>query len=547
MILGANDSGKTNLLMALRLLFDRSLSDNNLDLASSDYNAYTKADSVEITAYLEDVTEECLISIFKGDLEDNCMMIRYSKTKGEDYEIKAGSSEETMRDLQSRSYLRRLNMQYVTTKRDLTSFLHHERAHLLEMSMADLTDAQREQDDQLKKQIQKNLNEVNEKINLVNYIKSALDDVNKQLRDLSIGNEDQAVRLVAGDTDVDHMLTDVKLATLSGEAAMSLGGDGRNNQIFLATWIAEQKAAKNVDSVTFYAIEEPEAHLHPHQQRKLAEYLANNFEEQLLVTTHSPNIAVQFAPDNIIRLYLENKITHVASSVNNQIVKNAYADFGYRLNSRSAEILFSDGVFLVEGVSEVIFYQATAYACGLDLDRYNISILAVEGVGFKPYVALCKALKIPWVLRTDNDIFETKQKPKQHYYAGLSRAEGIVQQLIDTKISFSKLRYWKAQDPPEQYVEENKRIRKRLKKYGIFLADKDLETDLAQSQLQNQLLSYYRTQSVKQLVRKMQERKAENMFSFVRAQQENLKILQSDPILEPITYLLSIAEKKVHP
>lgn len=61
LIIGANDVGKTNLIYALRLLFDRSLSDRDLDLFNSDYNVYTKSDSIEITVKLVEVMEDCLI------------------------------------------------------------------------------------------------------------------------------------------------------------------------------------------------------------------------------------------------------------------------------------------------------------------------------------------------------------------------------------------------------------------------------------------------------------------------------------------------------
>ena len=39
-------------------------------------------------------------------------------------------------------------------------------------------------------------------------------------------------------------------------------------------------------------------------------------------------------------------------------MKVAFQDFGYRLNALSAECFFVNGVFLVEGVSEVLFYTA---------------------------------------------------------------------------------------------------------------------------------------------------------------------------------------------
>ena len=122
-----------------------------------------------------------------------------------------------------------------------------------------------------------------------------------------------------------------------------------------------------------------------------------------------------------------------------ELLKSVFDDFGYRLNALSAETFFSDGVFLVEGTSEVLFYTALARELKLDLDRHNISILSVEGVGFKPYVAICNALNISWVLRTDNDIFsKTSVTPVKKYYAGISRGIGIVKDIGDNKV-FIKL------------------------------------------------------------------------------------------------------------
>lgn len=43
LIIGANDVGKTNLLYALRILFDKSISEHDLELNDSDYNAYSNA------------------------------------------------------------------------------------------------------------------------------------------------------------------------------------------------------------------------------------------------------------------------------------------------------------------------------------------------------------------------------------------------------------------------------------------------------------------------------------------------------------------------
>ena len=53
LIIGANDVGKTNLIYALRLLFDKSISERDLELSDSDYNAYSGTNQIEITVTIK--------------------------------------------------------------------------------------------------------------------------------------------------------------------------------------------------------------------------------------------------------------------------------------------------------------------------------------------------------------------------------------------------------------------------------------------------------------------------------------------------------------
>lgn len=54
-----------------------------------------------------------------------------------------------------------------------------------------------------------------------------------------------------------------------------------------------------------------------------------------------------------------------------------------------------NAVFLVEGSSEKLFYTVVSKKMIIDLDRLNTSIISVNGIGFKPYIKICKALDIP--------------------------------------------------------------------------------------------------------------------------------------------------------
>lgn len=557
LIIGANDVGKSNLIYALRLLFDKSISERDLELSDSDYNAYSGANEIEITVTITDVVEECLLSAFGGSVKDGTLLIRYTNSKGGSYQLFVGFSENTLTEITTRQYIRRLNMQCVDTKRDLFGFLKHERVQMLRLSKEKLSEAATLEDTQKAIEIQEKLDSINAQVSSMHYISTALDHVNQELGRLSIHNEDQTVQFVAGESDAGKLLDNLALAYSSADHPLTLGGDGRNNQIFLATWIAKQNIQKSIDHVTFYAIEEPEAHLHPHQQRKLSEYIQNHFNDQVFITSHSPHIASRFDPQCIVRLYPETKYTHAACGGCSSMLQKVISDFGYRLNALSAEVFFADGVFLVEGTSEVLFYNALAKEISIDLDRLNISIISVEGIGFKPYVAVCNALNIPWVLRTDNDVFaKPTKKPTKNYYAGISRIMGILQDILEGTNN-SLYDYWnlhKAENewtykaaPPAVATTLNTYIRTQAISHGLYVSDVDLETDLANSTLQTTLKTYYNKRNVNTLVKAMQTKKAENMMHFLSENHDLLSCMDNDKIASPLKNLKDKVAERIHP
>jgi putative ATP-dependent endonuclease of OLD family len=83
---------------------------------------------------------------------------------------------------------------------------------------------------------------------------------------------------------------------------------------------------------------------------------------------------------------------------------------GYRMSILPAEAFFSNGVFLVEGPSEMLFYTELADSLDIDLDFLNISLLSVDGISFGVYTKILDALEIHWVMRTDNDISKVSKK-----------------------------------------------------------------------------------------------------------------------------------------
>lgn len=544
LIIGANDVGKTNMLYALRLLFDKSISEKDLELVDSDFFAYEQKAIVEITAYIENAVEECLVSAFGGNLINERIVIRYINEGGGNYRFLVGGTEELLEEQKGRFYIKYLNMQYVDTNRDLHAFIKRERNEILKISKLMMSEPDSQHDEEKMIEIQEDLNAVNSKVNELHYIENALSFVNTELESMSAKNEGMQVRFVAGQSDAGKLVDNLCLAYTDDENLLSVGGDGRNNQVFISTWVAKQNIQRAIDHVTFYAIEEPEAHLHPHQQRKLSEYILNQFKEQVFITSHSPQIATRFDPGKIIRLFQNEKNTKAAGGGINEKIRNALNSFGYRLNVISAETFFSDGVFLVEGTSETIFYNALAMQCGIDLDKHNISVLSVEGVGFKPYVAVCESLGIPFVVRTDNDVFrKTKNGKVKEYYAGISRAVSITELLSDTE-DFAAFwdenlekNEWILGSKSEENTAFNRSVRDKLEAMGIFLSNVDLETDLANSAAYNALISFYSVSNTTSVIEKMQERKAENMLEFVNDKRTDLSVLCEDDLLKPLRAL----------
>lgn len=560
LIVGGNDTGKTNLLYAIRILLDPTLSSKELELTESDFHVGDACEKIEIIVKLVEVTEKCLISAFGGSRsDDGIVYIAYSTTRDGDYRFATGypvtesggdnSGDDVFPNFEdldkctSRYYLRQLSMEYVGSSRDLSGFLKRQQRTLLELARGSRTDVEEAEDANSIQGIQTSLENLNADISDLHYIADSLKAVNNEMGNLSANNTGYEARLVAGNTDANKLVDNLRLAYLYKNAPLTFGGDGRSNQLYFVTWMAERKISPTSaqEKVVLFAVEEPEVHLHPHQQRRLAQYISSGLDEQMLMTTHSPQIISNFYDGRILRLSALPGQSGTVAHGCEATVDAALERFGYRLNPITAELFFCSGAFLVEGVSEKIFYTALSRSLGIDFDRQNLSIISVEGVGFKKYVQVCTALGIPFALRTDNDIFSIP-KTSRYRYAGIQRAVDLLDVLpisperndaITQSRANASLLEWDGMNPEQANIDAGKRIIEKLKSCGIYLADRDLETDLANSAISNQLQSHYGISDITKLIAKMQQRKAENMHGFI-SEANGLDQLANSALAEPL-------------
>ena len=546
LIVGANNSGKSNLLFALRILFDPTLSVKDFELSDVDFNIEALDDEVEITAKLATVDEPCLLSTFGKYLSDEKeVYITYRARRDGTYSFYAGPDRaEGLKKVTSRFYIQNLMLEYVESARDISAFIKRRQRSLIEHSKDRRSEQECEDDESRMRSIQQKLNELNDEISNLNYVSDSLVSVNDEMEKLSFANSEFEAKFVAGNTDATRLVDNLRLAYLYGESPLTFGGDGRRNQLYFATWISDrihgQVAQK--ETVYIFAIEEPEAHLHPHQQRRLASYLSGSIDEQTLISTHSPQIVASARYAEILRMpAVENNA--IRASLNPVSVPVDLRRFGYRMDSITSEVFFADAVLLVEGPSERLFYTALANAIELDLDHLNISIIAVNGVGFLRYVEICRKLNVPFAMRTDNDIFHDENNGKSRF-AGVLRGVRVAEGLDASGENFNRLKVlepelsWMSSESNTSSISASEEAVRILESYGVFLASVDLETDLVESSIYDSLRAHYGIEDKKKLISAMQRRKAENMFEFLLSNPD-LSVLRTESLSFPLLHLCS--------
>ncbi|MFL5899079.1 MAG: ATP-dependent nuclease [Solirubrobacterales bacterium] len=153
-------------------------------------------------------------------------------------------------------------------------------------------------------------------------------------------------------------------------------------------------------------IEEPEAHLHPHLQRRMfASLLADtdgDAEFTNLVTTHSPHIVSVTPAQRLVILRDLEGTSNAFAARKAELEDREWDDLDRYLDATRSELVFARRVLLVEGFAEQVLLPRIA-APGLNLDEHGITVCSIHGTHFSSYVKLLRAIGTPHAVITDGD------------------------------------------------------------------------------------------------------------------------------------------------
>jgi putative ATP-dependent endonuclease of the OLD family len=429
-VVGENKAGKSNLLRALRLVLDPTLPDRERQvglehfwdgLGDEKLGSTVKVE-VELTDFEDD---DNLLAVLGGFLVSTkspvVARLTYLYRPKADLE---GAAPESLADYEflvfggtdednalTAAQRRELPMDYLSALRDAEGDLLNWRRSPLRPIIEELT---ANLDETARAELQQLVNDTQEGLAARPEVAAAAEKVSERLQGM-VGAE-HAVSLALGvaPTNVDVLLRSLRLLIDGGARGIGDASLGTANLLFLTLKALELERAVEAGerSHTFLAIEEPEAHLHPHVQRLVyRHYLGADGDAPenvtTILTTHSPHIA-SVAPLRSIVLLRDDSVeeaTAITSAADVELSKDDEDDLQRYIDVTRGELFFARGIIFVEGDAERFLVPAFASALGVDLDALGVTVCSIAGTNFLPYVKLVgpDSLSIPFVVLTDRD------------------------------------------------------------------------------------------------------------------------------------------------
>jgi putative ATP-dependent endonuclease of OLD family len=451
--IGENNSGKTNLFHALRLVLDGNLSAYRRRLQPEDLTAgltFARPEhvliSVEFSDFVGKPNEEAVP--FTAALEDGTARFSYRfrpKPAVRD-EIEHIPEGKPIRKLVMDDYIWEIaaggdnvDLNAVTWKDSFGNKFSTD--NLQQGYLVVIMDALRDVENRLAaprtsplQQIveQRRIPEA-EQTKLVGFLQTANASINqsKTIRELGTQLSDSfqkaagksfsmGVSLGLGEPSFTDISRDLRVL-LSGYGLNNLdpsrNGLGLNNVLYISMLLSyfERRVAEKKTAGQLLLVEEPEAHLHPQLQRVLLAALQRR-NVQIFITTHSTHVTSGVPLSSHVVLTSNGgpvtKVTRPAS-IPGLRAEDA-ADLERYLDATRSALLYARKVLLVEGPAEqFVIPRLTKAVLHVDLDEEGIAIVPIFGTHFAAYAKLFGrgGIEKKCAVLTDGDLMPSDADP----------------------------------------------------------------------------------------------------------------------------------------
>ncbi len=564
LIIGPNDIGKTNLIYALRILLDRSLSQDDLTMKESDFNINNISNELSIVVCFNSFDkkdDEKIISKYGKfrNNDDGRLFIGYKayRSNEEPYEFYIGDNwnivDNPLCKIDGRGYTSSIFLAYLDSSRSLGNYLKTSKTRMINRYKNNRNPEVINNDKEILDNAKINYNTANMQLEQISYVKESAGFISSKIDHFGEGRNNVVLSTV---DSFDEFEKKLELVSFVDGKKIEIGGDGRSNEIYLIMWIEEQlNYAREKRCAILFAIEEPENHLYFPLQSLVSKYIQQNLQNyQFIVSSHSPVVFNDFNPSSIIRLkYGSTNKTVVANNGCCKEIIEPFYTFGFRHNIMTNEMFFADSVLLVEGVSERLLYSAISKADNNILEKSNTRVIQVDGVGFSVYVKILKSLGIAFTIRTDNDFIPVKygtgRKKTKYYLGGLLRLISIYEDFSLGNYIFDKDKFKNLTQKriPKDLKSLFKDYVKELENVNLFLSKVDLEYDTYNSPLKETIDMFYNGKGINSndIIDEMRKSKGNNMFELLQfIPDEKLKLIDKNTKLgRPLFNAIRMGEK----
>lgn len=242
----------------------------------------------------------------------------------------------------------------------------------------------------------------------------SISEIEQNLSDISTTVDNvEELKILPIPNRFDDLDKGVEIQVKNAERALpiSVYGDGTRSWISILTlsaYIESVRKQLTLEGLPYFAIvllEEPESHLHPQAQNKVISQL-EKIDAQVFISTHSSNIVSELGVSQLYRICNDG-------GTNNQTNTREISDkdrlkiINFILPFYS-DILFSDFVILVEGITEkILLSQYIKIKMRKKPYEMGISIVDVGGKNNLPVFRLfCEIHSIKNVVFADSDAID---------------------------------------------------------------------------------------------------------------------------------------------